>query len=172
MHDPTSDLTLKKSAHHILTSFHTQEWQDKEPQLEDLCVKVFEMVTKEYPCTFEVSVVFTNNEEIQTLNEAYRAKRSPTNVLSFPSGLFSKAQEPQPYPIPLGDVVLALETIEWEAASQKKTFHDHLVHLLVHGFLHLFGLDHETEKEAQEMENREITYLKYFGIDNPYLLKE
>src|SRR6478752_9054581 len=167
MQDPASGLNQKTPPHHILTSFHTQEWQDKEPELEDLCVRVFDLVTKDKPYTFEVSVVFTNDEEIQKLNSLYRSKNTPTNVLSFPSGQFSKGQPSQSHPIPLGDVVLALETIEKEAASQGKSFHDHLVHLLIHGFLHLFGLDHETEKEAEEMEKREIAYLKHFGIDNP-----
>ena len=55
----------------------------------------------------------------------------------------------------LGDIVVARETVEREALELEKSFEDHLTHLLVHGFLHLFGYDHMDEEEAEEMESLE-----------------
>ncbi len=80
-------------------------------------------------------------------------------MLSFPSD----------EPGTLGDLILAFETIEREATEQQKTFRDHTAHLLVHGVLHLLGHDHELEKQASAMEQKEIKILKKLGINNPYL---
>jgi probable rRNA maturation factor len=105
----------------------------------------------------EVSVVLSNDEFIQELNKDYRGKDKPTNVLSFPNE-----------PPMLGDIILAIETIENEAISQKKQFEDHLSHLIVHGTLHLLGYDHIEDEEAEEMEALEIEILGRLGINNPY----
>lgn len=113
----------------------------------------------EAPHWGELSVVLSDDAHVQTLNHDYRAKDKPTNVLSFsmPSetGL-------------MGDVIFALETITREAEAQGKTFADHFTHLLVHGVLHLQGLDHETDADAQDMEAREVCALARLSIDNPY----
>jgi probable rRNA maturation factor len=71
-------------------------------------------------------------------------------------------------PLPLGDVVLAFETIAREAAEQGKTMGDHLAHLTVHGVLHLLGFDHEAEAEAERMEALERAVLSRLGIADPY----
>lgn len=107
----------------------------------------------------EVSVVLANDAFIQELNKTYRGMDKPTNVLSFP----------QDEDYHLGDIIFALETIEREAVEQSKSFENHLIHLTVHGFLHLFGYDHETDDEAEEMESFEIRILDELGIENPYL---
>lgn len=123
---------------------------------------------------FELSVLLTNDSEIQSLNKTYRQKDAPTNILSFESGhpLGRTEDDHPPDYIPLGDLVLSYETLRKEADSQQKTFQDHLTHLLIHGLLHLFGFDHEDDKEAEEMEYLEITILdKYFHIHNPYIEK-
>jgi len=109
----------------------------------------------------EVSLAFLGEAQMQALNQEYRNKNEPTNVLSFP-------MEGQM----LGDIVLARETIEHEASDQGKTFEDHLTHLIVHGFLHLCGYDHKTNAEAAQMEAIEIDALTQLGIDNPYEIKE
>ncbi len=115
----------------------------------------------------EVTVTFTNDAEIQILNKQHRGKDKPTNVLSFPA---YDPDEPHPpgVPVNLGDIVLAYETIEREATEQNKTFNDHVMHLIVHGVLHLLGYDHEDDDEAEEMESLEIAVLRQFGIKNPY----
>ena len=113
----------------------------------------------ETPKLGELSLAFINDAEIQTLNCDYRGKDTPTNVLSFPDN--------GPAPL-LGDIVLAFETIQREAAGKSVSLHHHLSHLIIHGFLHLQGYDHETEAEATQMEALEIKALAALNIDNPY----
>jgi probable rRNA maturation factor len=68
----------------------------------------------------------------------------------------------------LGDVALAYETCAREAAAQGKPLADHLRHLVVHGVLHLLGLDHEAEADAEAMEARERAVLARLGVPDPY----
>lgn len=72
----------------------------------------------------------------------------------------------------LGDIVIARETVEREALELEKSFGDHLTHLLVHGFLHLFGYDHMDEEEAEEMESLETRILAVLGLSDPYAGQE
>lgn len=112
----------------------------------------------QYKKASELSVVLCDDAYIQELNAEYRGKDKPTNVLSFP----------QDEDFHLGDIVIAFETIKREADEQNKTFQDHFSHMLVHGFLHLLGYDHESDEEADVMENTEIQILGALGIKNPY----
>ena len=68
----------------------------------------------------------------------------------------------------LGDVVIALETVETEAKQKLISVQDHTAHLIIHGFLHLQGYDHETDQDAAQMEGLEIQALAALDIDNPY----
>ncbi len=113
----------------------------------------------------EISVHLCNDGEMASLNETYRGKKGPTNVLSFaPAGMkLSNAPEHL-----LGDIVLAYETITREATEQAKPFEAHLAHLLVHGLLHLLGHDHQDDAEAALMEGQEIHLLAAMGFANPY----
>jgi len=115
----------------------------------------------------EISIVLCDDDFIQTLNRDYRNKDKPTNVLSFPQIDFRKGENPG-NPVPLGDLILAYQTIAREAEEQNKPFQSHFTHLIVHGTLHLLGYDHEDAEEAEEMEALEIIALKKMGIDNPY----
>lgn len=113
------------------------------------------------------AVALSSNAAVRRLNAAYRGKDKPTNVLSFP------APEPPPgvaetEPLALGDVVLALETLEEEAAAAGIPRAHHFQHLLIHGLLHLIGYDHETDTEAEEMESLETALLARLGIPDPY----
>lgn len=118
----------------------------------------------------ELSIVLSDNDEVQVLNRDYRDKDKPTNVLSFPA-LDSEAPGQitiDPGPIHLGDIVLAKGVVETEAQDQGISFDDHLSHLIIHGVLHLIGYDHIDDEEAEEMEALEISLLGDFGIANPY----
>jgi probable rRNA maturation factor len=107
-----------------------------------------------------LNVALADDKDVQALNARDRKKDMPTNVLSYPSGEKTF----------LGDIVLARQTVWREARAQKKTPADHLVHLVVHGTLHLLGYDHESgEEEAKRMEALERRVLAKLGIEDPYL---
>lgn len=113
----------------------------------------------------ELSLLFTDDEHIAVLNRDWRGKDKPTNVLSFPA--FEMAPG-DPLPPLLGDIVIASETVFSEAALEGKPVEYHLTHLVVHGFLHLLGYDHESEEDADEMEALERQVLARLAIPDPY----
>lgn len=119
---------------------------------------------------FELSISLTDDANIQSLNHEYRGKDKPTNVLSFPQiADWSADSDDLDGPVLLmGDIVVALETIEREAREQDKSLENHFIHMLIHSFLHLLGYDHEEEEEAEAMEATEIHILAGIGIKNPY----
>lgn len=115
---------------------------------------------------FELSILLTDSERIAKLNNEFRGKDSATNVLSFPNDedtFLNMSDE-----IYLGDIAFCFEIIEQEAIAKNISFYDHFAHLLVHGILHLIGHDHETEIEADAMENLETQILLELNISNPY----
>ena len=109
-----------------------------------------------------ISLLFAGDKKIIELNDLYRKRKLPTNVLSFPSLTEGKNENF------LGDIIFSAETIFKEAKRDKKSFHDHLIHLFIHSFLHLLGYDHQTQDEAKIMEKLEIEILQSLRIDNPY----
>lgn len=113
----------------------------------------------------EVSLVFMDDAAIREINLEWRSQDKPTNVLSFPAFPVTPGSMPGPM---LGDIVLARETLEREAFELGKSFEDHLTHLLVHGFLHLFGYDHLDDADATEMESLETRILASLGLSDPY----
>ncbi len=118
-----------------------------------------------------VSLLFTDDEAVRSLNREWRGKDKPTNVLSFPmlerADLLALA--PDGPPELLGDIALAFETCAREAAEKGVPLADHAAHLIVHGLLHLAGHDHETgEMQAAKMEALEIKALAIMGIADPY----
>jgi len=112
-----------------------------------------------------VSVLFTDDAEMQSLNVRFRGKDKPTNVLSFPA---PDGMTPPGAPRHFGDMALGYETVSREAKDEGKLFEHHLTHLVVHGFLHLTGYDHETPEEAEEMEQLEREILESLAIGDPY----
>lgn len=113
----------------------------------------------------------TNDAHIAQLNGDFRAKPTPTNVLSWPSADRRPDVPPQPDAwgeLHLGDVALAYETIAREAAAQGKPIALHITHLTVHGVLHLLGYDHQTSSEATLMEQIEREILGKLGFPDPY----
>jgi probable rRNA maturation factor len=122
----------------------------------------------------EVAIVLTDDPGIRALNRQWRGKDEPTNVLSFPGprrGQPSAAggQGEKGAPRLLGDIVIAYETTAREAKAEHKLFGHHLAHLVVHGFLHLAGYDHEADDQAAAMELLEIAVLARLKVRNPYI---
>ena len=151
------------------------DW-DKLSELETMASEAFQAVltTKQFFMAktvlngSEVSLLFTDDANIKTINNDHRGQDKPTNVLSFPQHQ-ADAGRFGPY---LGDLVFASETIIREAALDEKPLKHHLQHLMVHGFLHLVGYDHETDIEAEEMESLEVKILDQLQIPNPYDLPD
>jgi probable rRNA maturation factor len=125
-------------------------------------------VAPNLPATVEISIVLTNDAEIQVLNHEYRGKDKPTNVLSFPQETDFDALKHLETCVLLGDIVLSIETIQREVDQQQKLMHHHLAHLIIHSALHLVGYDHETDSDAEKMEALEIDILHQYTIPNPY----
>ncbi|QND49388.1 rRNA maturation RNase YbeY [Rhizobium lusitanum] len=113
----------------------------------------------------ELSLVFTDDASIREINSEWRQQDKATNVLSFPAFPLVPGGKPGPM---LGDIIIARETVEREAVELEKSFDDHLTHLMVHGFLHLFGYDHMNNSEAERMEGLETRILAELSLSDPY----
>lgn len=111
----------------------------------------------------QLTVRIVAEDEGRELNERYRRRTGPTNVLSFP---FETPELLEP-PL-LGDIVLCAPVVEREAAAQAKAPAAHWAHLVVHGVLHLLGYDHEDAREAAAMEGLETGILATLGLPDPY----
>lgn len=119
---------------------------------------------------YEVNLCLSNDEEVHRLNREFRGVDRPTNVLSFANidddafwDTLDETEEPE-----LGDIIIAFETVQKEAAEKQITVYAHYCHLLVHGFLHILGFDHQTDEDADEMEGLEVDILEQFSVENPY----
>ncbi len=125
----------------------------------------------------EMAVLACDDTRISVLNAEFRGKPQPTNVLSWPAAELAakragRAPE-QPTAsysgeIELGDIAIAYDTCEREAREAEKPFADHVLHLLVHGMLHLLGYDHIRDADATLMEGLETAILGKLGVDDPY----
>lgn len=108
----------------------------------------------------DVVVLLTGDAGVEALNQRFRDRAAPTNVLSFPAPASAAPH--------LGDLVLARGVCATEALVQGKPLADHVSHLTVHGVLHLLGRDHVQDAEAEAMEAEEASILASLGIADPY----
>lgn len=123
-----------------------------------------------------VAILLATDMRVAQLNGTFRNKPQPTNILSFPNQDFGDAitdearfdEQAACEPIHLGDLALARETVFREAREQGKSTVDHVIHLVVHGILHLLDYDHADEHSALKMEALERRILAEIGIENPY----
>jgi probable rRNA maturation factor len=156
-------------AHPIDIDIKEPLWEEAVDDIE-ACVTAMAQSLYQYmglsASVIELSVVLADDAFVQDLNKQYRHKDKPTNVLSFPAT--EDIFEVDDFLL-LGDVVISYQIIEREAVEQSKSFKAHMVHMLVHGLLHLLGYDHQEEDQAQEMEKLEIEFLKTQGYENPYI---
>lgn len=115
----------------------------------------------------EVCLRIVDTDESASLNQEYRQKSGPTNVLSFPypSETFESAEIQ-------GDLVICAPVVEQEAAQQSKALDAHWAHMVTHGMLHLLGYDHIEDNDTEEMEQLEIRLLAKLGYPNPYQLRD
>ncbi len=111
----------------------------------------------------ELTIRVVDSTESQQLNNQYRHKNKPTNVLSFPSDLPSELELPL-----LGDLVICAPVVVLEANQQRKSLLAHWAHMVVHGTLHLTGYDHVLEEEAEIMERLETQIVVDLGYPPPY----
>lgn len=156
-------------------------WSTGIPGAVDACVETLaaalEFIPGDLP-GLEVSVALVDDAAIRDLNNRFRDKDKPTNVLSFPAldaeelAALGRGMRPAGLPpqgaVMVGDLALALETLQREAAAGAKDPLAHFRHLLVHGFLHLFGYDHMDDAQAEIMEGLEARILARFGLPDPY----
>ncbi len=110
----------------------------------------------------QLTIRVVNEAEGAALNETYRHKPGPTNVLSFPFAAPPQVESPL-----LGDIVICAPVVLREAVVQGKTPEAHWAHLVAHGVLHLLGYDHD-EAHAEAMESLEIRILAELGYPDPY----
>lgn len=142
----------------VLVDVHDKRWNKFKIDFDEIANAV---VGKKYENS-EVSVILTNDKEIQQINKQYRNIDKPTNVLSFELG----------DDILLGDIFISIDTVQREANLEKITVVEHTAHMLVHGVLHLLGYDHIKDDEAEIMEEKETKILKKLGIKNPYAIDD
>jgi len=117
-----------------------------------------------YNKAFELTIRLVEVQESQQLNQQYRGKDKPTNVLSFPF------EVPEEIELDLlGDLIICTKVVEQEAKQQHKVLHTHWAHLVIHGCLHLLGYDHINEQDAEEMEKLEVQLLSTLNISDPYI---
>jgi probable rRNA maturation factor len=149
-----------------------QDWQ----KLADTAVKAAFAVSSHgdlasAPFTLSLSISLSTDAEVQTLNAQWRGKDKPTNVLSFPMldaselGALANTDDGE---VLLGDMILAFETCQAEAEEKAIPLAHHVTHLIVHGTLHLLGLDHIDDMQAEHMEALEVKALASLGLANPY----
>ena len=154
-------------------------WLNDLPGADDVvgraCTRALEVACSGEAVT--ATVVMADDRMLADLNGRWRHIDRPTDVLSFPSEdrspgtrLRRPAGSPPGSDIALGDIVIARETVVDDARRRALALADHLSHVAVHGTLHLLGYDHETDVDADVMEDMERAVLKTLGIPDPYHL--
>ena len=112
----------------------------------------------------EISVLFTDDKFIRSLNNKYRGIDKPTDVLSFnlQEGAL-KYPEVESDKL-LGDIIISVETAQRQANNLNHSMEKELTILLIHGLLHLTGYDHEKGKDYKIMQGKESKILKIFAL--------
>ena len=145
----------------IKTAAWRKAWPKAGPEVQKVLALAAAWPALKAKSVGEIALVLADDASLKDLNARFRGKDCPTNVLSFPD-------DADP---PGGGIALAFETISREAAEQGKPFVNHAKHMILHGFLHLLGFDHNQPRAARLMEGLEIAILARMGIPNPYLIE-
>ena len=121
-------------------------------------------VATQIPTTHrDMCITLIDEDESALLNEQYRQKKGPTNVLSF-----NYEKMPGITADSLGDLAICANVVKAEAQAQQKSLESHWAHMTIHGTLHLLGYDHIQEEDAEKMEALEIKIMEGLGFGNPY----
>lgn len=150
----TVSLDLRVEDEHWLTS-------DTEQTLQELAETAFNAAAHATK-SGHVDLLLTGDAQMQVLNRNWRDKDKPTDVLSFPSDDLAFESGI------LGDIALGFGVFTEDLTKLKREFNAHFSHLLIHGYLHLLGFDHENEADADEMEALETNILAELGYSDPY----
>ena len=150
--------------------------KDKDVDLnikKQILIKGLDLINKELktsrannPC-LTVSLRFTNIRNMKKLNYSFSGSNKETNVLSF----LPEPKETDENDNSVGDIAICVDVLKKEAKEQQKDFLEHLLHLFVHGVLHLLGYMHDSDREASKMEQVEKNILSKLGIEDPYLIE-
>ena len=150
--------------------------QDKDVDLnikKQILIKGLDLINKELKTSktnnlcLTVSLRFTNIRNMKKLNYSFSGSNKETNVLSFSPD----PNETDENNNSVGDIAICVDVLKKEAKEQNKDFLDHLLHLFVHGVLHLLGYKHDSDREASKMEQLEKSVLRKLGIEDPYLIE-
>ena len=154
--------------------FVVKDWRWDAEELSEIGARVAVALSDHlaFPDMASAIVMACDNTTISNLNQNFRGKLQPTNVLSWPSVELA-AKIPGRRPVlaahaELGDIAIAFETCIDEACAANLAFVDHITHLLIHATLHLLGYDHIEDTDAELMEQIEIDVLAKLSIFNPY----
>ena len=139
-------------------------WTGALHEFEDLAGRVLDHGASVIQAGGEVSILMTDDAEMQALNRQWRQLDKPTDVLSFPADGPEIAGQPRR----LGDIAIGFETAFRDAQAMNRPFEAHIAHLLIHGFLHLVGYDHIDPEDAMVMEPLETKILAGLGWPDPY----
>ncbi len=171
-----SEISKKASKRQLHIEIQTASWR-KVPALESRLRKAVGLALAHLPVALQkagqagqMTVLLTNDKQVQSLNRDFRAKDAPTNVLSFPGferpDLIRAARTGQP--VYAGDIAIAYAFTAREAKAERKKLLDHVTHLTIHGIFHLYGYDHDTPARARAMEKMEKNVMAAMGLPDPY----
>ena len=150
--------------------------QDKDVDLnikKQILIKGLDLINKELKTSktnnscLTVSLRFINIRNMKKLNYSFSGSNKETNVLSFSPD----PNETDENNNSVGDIAICVDVLKKEAKEQNKDFLDHLLHLFVHGVLHLLEYKHDSDREASKMEQIEKNILSKLGIEDPYLIE-
>ena len=145
------------AVHGVFTEFSEGAVSGLERVLQQVCE-----VAQDRRLERDICLRVCDAQESRDLNQAYRGRDEPTNILSFSAG------DAEAVDVPLGDLALCWPVALGEAEQQQKTLAHHVVHLCVHGLLHLLDYDHIEDAKAETMESIETRILANLGVADPY----
>ncbi|MFN8770034.1 MAG: rRNA maturation RNase YbeY [Neisseriaceae bacterium] len=142
---------------------HKQVKRLYQPKRKNCLFWIQKSLIKEYNLV-SIDILIVSKEQSLQLNSKYRNRNSPTNVISLE---YNESRDK--YNMLCGELILCDGIIVDEAIDQNKDIMLHYAHMIIHGVLHLQGLDHQNDEDANYMEQLEIDIMQQCGFVNPYI---